>query len=1281
MAAVFRNGKWVDDAEDPLQQQPSAATALADMPAFGASPIDAANQQIEQDAQLKQKQQRAEFQKNVAEGGDNRPFWAKDAGQALGDVGKITANALAAIPTDIADLAAGIGDVAVQTGAAIQGKGFDIGQVFNDSDNPWTQWRRNEYKPGSQAGQTVSNLVRIATQFIAFPKLVAATPFNVAKLAVRAGEVEKAKGVGLGITTLATKLGELVVAGEKAQQSEKVGAALNVISKGFQKKTAAAKVVEIAAEDKWLFATYKAVTTSVDKAGELSKVGTWMDDTYQSARALTQLSKGSRSARIATVGQALAWDMFVTFNAYGEGDSQFDETLGDMAASSNMPWLRQIGSLTATNVEDTGLVRKAKQMFEGLATGIVLNSALDMIRVGRFAKNYRKATPDERALIIEAMNVDSQEIGNSIGRTLVSDSGVQGRRMTMDLTPEALKQLDADRQAANAGRREAFLDAQAARERAAAGQGGAPAAAVDLQAQAEKQPLYQQWQQSRQAPAVGDAAAPAAAPAAGPAATDIPFVKVRSTGNQQSAAQSLMSWINAGLPEDQWLVKTEEEALRLVQAKGASPDWNKISSVDFDAAANDRAMGRGTANTEAMRDIYARFYGVGGKGVQAKAAPAVAKAAPAGPGTLKEYEAWLTKQAQADPAAAQALQQFKVMEAQVAQTGPGGQIVPFEQGPRPPTEGLPADPSSPVQQRLAQMEGLASQLDEDPLYQQWLSKNAAPLADQLPPAAPGSPALDQFRGLGPTPTDIPGAATNDLAAYQAWLEANARMPDGTLNPQVQASLRRLEGIGELAIRPPAPGPGGLAQSPGIEPVRVGELRPRDAGISPVDIRTAFERDAFSAWKQAQELTFVEGPDGVMRSVAKGVEQLMPTTRVDVLDYLKNYAPVPNEYGVITASDSVWTNFIYDKALAEGWASIDPDTMAVRFNRTNALQLDRGEIAQQQAQALDEIRYQEWLWNKSAVNGQGEQLLPPPGPVQDNLAAKEVRTAYDQWEAKQAADRAGVQQQYDQWEGRPGAPDGQTVLQDNAAAAGARADAFDNTENLRLSQADVAKLDGKLTDEEAVRQFAGTTLDSIEPPMVQKVETGRGWEVISRDGEPLGTARTKGAADKIAAQQLEQDRRALLNKARQLEADNTDEALGQQIGAPIYDGSIVGKIELTDAQIRSVQGISEQLDGLLDDAWLQKRGSSAFYNVNELGPQKRTFELEQGDMTALRDALRSAIDNAGALKGSQRLRALKNLSDKLDVQMKLLEPQARAQRFVDNLLADVSQFVEHGEFCN
>jgi hypothetical protein len=377
-------------------------------------------------------------------------------------------------------------------------------------------------------------------------------------------------------------------------------------------------------------------------------------------------------------------------------------------------------------------------------------------------------------------------------------------------------------------------------------------------------------------------------------------------------------------------------------------------------------------------------------------------------------------------------------------------------------------------------------------------------------------------------------------------------------------------------------------------------------------------------------------------------------------------------------------------------------MAVSFNRKTALQLDRGDLALKEAQHLDEIRYQEWLWNKSAVNGQAEQMLPAPGAVQENLAGKEARTAYDQWEAQQATDRANVKgaydqweaQQatdranvkgaYDQWEARPGAPsgpDGRSVLEANAADATAAANAFDNGERLRLSQADLAQLRGDMTDEQVVREMTGTSLDSIMPPVVQRVEGRRGWEVYDRNGELLGSTTTKGAADKLAAKQFELDRQALIGQARQLEADAADQVLSQPPGAPIYNSDVMGKIQMTDAQIRALQGISPQLDNLLDDAWIQRRGGSAFFNVNELGPTKRTFELTQGDMNALQTALRSAIDQAGPLKGSQRLRALKNFADKLDVQMKLLEPQARARQFVDGVIADTRQYLNHGEFCD
>jgi hypothetical protein len=145
----------------------------------------------------------------------------------------------------------------------------------------------------------------------------------------------------------------------------------------------------------------------------------------------------------------------------------------------------------------------------------------------------------------------------------------------------------------------------------------------------------------------------------------------------------------------------------------------------------------------------------------------------------------------------------------------------------------------------------------------------------------------------------------------------------------------------------------------------------------------------------------------------------------------------------------------------------------------------------------------------------------------------------------------------------------------------------------------------------------------------------------------------------------------------MEADATDEMMNVTIGNPVYDSDIVGKVKLTDAQIRAVQGILPSLDGKLDEAWKTRRGESAFFNINELGPQKRTFELSQGDMLALQNGIRDVLQEAGDIKGSPKLRALRNLADKLDTEMKLLEPQARAQRFVDGLVNDTRTTLDNG----
>jgi hypothetical protein len=74
-------------------------------------------------------------------------------------------------------------------------------------------------------------------------------------------------------------------------------------------------------------------------------------------------------------------------------------------------------------------VRKGKQLLEGLASGAAMSAALDMARVYKYASNFKKASPADRAKIVEALNLNAQEIGDSLGKTLVANGRAQGERL------------------------------------------------------------------------------------------------------------------------------------------------------------------------------------------------------------------------------------------------------------------------------------------------------------------------------------------------------------------------------------------------------------------------------------------------------------------------------------------------------------------------------------------------------------------------------------------------------------------------------------------------------------------------------------------------------------------------------------------------------------------------------------------------------------------------------------------------------------------------------------
>lgn len=116
-------------------------------------------------------------------------------------------------------------------------------------------------------------------------------------------------------------------------------------------------------------------------------------------------------------------------------------------------------------------------------------------------------------------------------------------------------------------------------------------------------------QQRQQAEAAGDGVADSAAPAV---RVEIPpnAAAKLTPSNERSAAELLLSWANNGVPRGEGPVKSIDDALALVRAKGQRLNTDRVPGLDLDAALNDQAMGRVTDATRAVKAAYQQFYGV-----------------------------------------------------------------------------------------------------------------------------------------------------------------------------------------------------------------------------------------------------------------------------------------------------------------------------------------------------------------------------------------------------------------------------------------------------------------------------------------------------------------------------------------------------------------------------------------------------------------------------------------------------------------------------------------------
>ncbi len=423
-------------------------------------------------------------------------------------------------------------------------------------------------------------------------------------------------------------------------------------------------------------------------------------------------------------------------------------------------------------------------------------------------------------------------------------------------------------------------------------------------------------------------------------------------------------------------------------------------------------------------------------------------------------------------------------------------------------------------------------------------------------------------------------------------------------------------------------------------MEVGAQRP---SVTPQAISTAFRDDmskAFKALPQGKDVS------GALANGMKRVQQLVPETRVDAIDLLTENPLRFNDAGGTQVPESIWYNAIINRGLKEGWATIDPLTMDVFYVRGRALSLDRGDRSINLAKSIDQVvdtdKYEEWLESVEPMN---PGSMDPK--VQDDLARREAVDAYDKYEdGEYQRSKVSAERQ--------------------TAKAAVEANELEITEAQRLDAAGAAAAKAGPTDDELITENLGRLIvemnrgQAIKPPSIEKAPTGRGWVMTDENGEVIQSFTTKRAATKAADKAKKDQAEALLAKAKQMEADESPQRASYYMGDPILDSDIKGTVKLSKTQV----------DELLKYSDVMRR---------EFGMNKNTFEMSMTEMNQLADGVRALIQT-GEIKGN-RLRVLRNILDKMETSMKLIEPLARAKRDVDVLADEASYFYKNDTFCS
>ena len=400
-----KTGQWTDTYQDQTQPESLQIGAGVSLKTDKMTPGLSLAEKLDWMENATVEQREAELEERTITGADQ----AKEQGFGDGwgflrDIGRGVGNSVEALGSDYVDLGLGLTDLAVQGASAAVGRGFDGDAVFNDADNPWTKARRERWKTETQAGQVVSDVLRVGVALLTLPKVGVKGLVTGAKFATL-GKASTTTGV-LGALTRLDKA--LKTSSGASSVTKAAGITAGLADKGSDLKRAS-KLIEDGSE----LSRY-----SYKQLSQLGAEGNLLTDAWRSTEAVVS-GLAKRKLTFKDLGQALAWDAFVAFNAAGEGDDAFDETFTDMLESWGMP---NIPVLQSSPLQ-SNWTAKLKQMSEGLLMGGAFEAVWGMAQIMRYSRAFRNAGPKEQQLLINALDAESSVLGSSLAKNLLPAAG------------------------------------------------------------------------------------------------------------------------------------------------------------------------------------------------------------------------------------------------------------------------------------------------------------------------------------------------------------------------------------------------------------------------------------------------------------------------------------------------------------------------------------------------------------------------------------------------------------------------------------------------------------------------------------------------------------------------------------------------------------------------------------------------------------------------------------------------------------------------------------------